>query len=339
MRLYEFDVDSGKTRELLTPEQVLKGAEEHLTPEEKARRERQRVSVGGFTTFHLSDDGALILVSLSGRLYVVERSSGAVRELATGKGVIVDPKFSPDGKSVAYVRDQDVYVYDLAAAKEHRVTTGGTEKLTHGLAEFVAQEEMNRFTGYWWSPDSKSIAYEEADASEVEVWHLSDPRHPENPPQAISYPRPGKANVTVRLGVVPVSGGETTWIDWDVKKYPYLAFVRWDKHGPLTLAVQTREQQELALLAADPKTGKTTTLLVERDSTWVNLPRDAPRWLPNGAGFLWISDRSGPQLELRDTKGALVRVLAAPSTGFESLIDVDPQTGQVVNAASTEPTH
>src|SRR5438067_5868083 len=91
LRLYEFDVATGKTRELLTPEMVLKGAEEHLTPEEKARRERQRVSVGGFTTFHLSPDGKNILLSLSGKLYVVVRATGAATELKTSTGTLVDP--------------------------------------------------------------------------------------------------------------------------------------------------------------------------------------------------------------------------------------------------------
>src|SRR5436305_7349765 len=110
LRLYEFDVATTKTRELLTPEQVLKGTEEQLTPEEKARRERQRVSVGGFTDFQLNDDGSLILVSLSGKLYVVRRENGQARELDTGAGIVLDPKFSPDGKSVAYVHDNDVYV-------------------------------------------------------------------------------------------------------------------------------------------------------------------------------------------------------------------------------------
>src|SRR5438067_8949288 len=94
LRLYEFDVATGKTRELLTPEALLKGAEEHLSPEEKARRERQRVSVGGFTDYQLSEDGRHILVPLSGRLYVIERRTGKVRELATGKGTLLDPKFS-----------------------------------------------------------------------------------------------------------------------------------------------------------------------------------------------------------------------------------------------------
>jgi dipeptidyl-peptidase 4 len=290
LRLYEFDVAGGKTRELLTPEQVLKGAEEKLSPEEKARRERMRVSVGGFTNFQLSEDGSLILVSLSGKLYVVPRNGGDIQELQTGPGTVLDPKFSLDGKSVAYVRDNDVYVYDLATRKEQRVTTGGTEQRSHGLAEFVAQEEMSRFSGYWWSPDARFIAYEEADATGVEVWYVSDPIHPEQPAQTSYYPRPGKANVKVKLGIIPVTGGDTVWVNWDAEHYPYLAAVRWDKHGPLTLLVQTRDQKEQQLLQVDPATGKTRRLLTEQDDAWLNLQQDGPRWLEDGKRFLWVHE-------------------------------------------------
>src|SRR6516162_9001127 len=108
--LFEFDVATGNTRELLTPAQLLKGAEEKLSPEEKAQRERMRVSVGGFTSFQLSDDGALILLTLSGKVYSVERATRAVKELPTGKGFLLDVKFSPDGKMISYVRGHDVYV-------------------------------------------------------------------------------------------------------------------------------------------------------------------------------------------------------------------------------------
>jgi dipeptidyl-peptidase-4 len=338
LRLYEFDVATGKTRELLTPEAVLKGAEEHLTPEEKARRERQRVSVGGFADFQVSDDSSLILVSLSGKLYVVKRENGAVRELATGEGTILDPKFSPDGKSVAYVRDNDVYVIGVDGGKEQRVTTGGSDKKTHGLAEFVAQEEMSRFTGYWWSPDAKHIAYEEADADGVEVWYVADPISPETPPNPTFYPRPGKANVKVRLGVVPVTGGDTVWLEWDAKKYPYLTDVRWDKKGGLTLAVQTRLQDELVLLRADPATGKTTPLVTEKDAAWVNIHHDTPRWLDDGS-FLWTGhDKLGERLEQRDATGELKRVLVPGDSGYMGLVDVDAKAGQVVFEASAEPT-
>ena len=103
-----------------------------------------------------------------------------VRELKTGRRHAARSEvLARTASCIAYVRDHDVYVYDLATDKEQRVTAGGTEKKTHGLAEFVAQEEMNRFSGYWWSPDSKYIAYEEADADGVETWYVADPSHPE----------------------------------------------------------------------------------------------------------------------------------------------------------------
>jgi dipeptidyl-peptidase-4 len=334
LRLYEFDVATGKTRELLTPEELLHSAEENLTPEEKARRERQRVSVGGFTDFQLSDDGSHILLSLSGKLYLVSRADRKVTELNAGPGAI-DPKFSPDGKAVSYVRDHDVTLYDLARGAERRVTTGGSEKKSHGLAEFIAQEEMHRFSGYWWSPDSRSLVYQESDAAGVEVWHVSDPMRPEQAPLPMPYPRPGKANVAVRLGIIPAEGGQTVWIDWDAKKYPYLARVHWGKTGPLTVLVQTREQEEIALLQVDPKTGKTTTLLTEHDAAWVDLPDDVPRWLPEGGGFLWTG---GQRLELRDAAGRFVRAVVPPEAGFQGLVDFDARAGQVVYRASADPT-
>jgi dipeptidyl-peptidase-4 len=338
LALYEFDTGIGKTRELLTPEDLLKSAEEHLTPEEKARRERQRVSVGGFTDFHLSEDGTHILLSLSGHLYLVRRSDRQVTELKTGPGVL-DPKFAPDGKSVSYVRDHDVFVCDLAKNEERRVTRGGTEKLSHGVAEFVAQEEMNRFTGYWWSPDAKSLVYQESDSSGVEIWHVCDPMRPEDAPQPMPYPRPGKANVAVRLGIMPAAGGETVWINWDAKKYPYLTRVNWSKAGPLTILVQTREQNEIALLQVDPKTGQTTTLLTETDRDWVDLPSEVPRWLPDVSGFLWIGEnKRGPRLELRDRTGQLERVIVPAADGFQELVDLDAKEGQVAYRASADPT-
>lgn len=339
MRLYEFDVATAKTRELLTPEQLLKGAEEKLTPEEKARRERMRVSVGGFSSYQLSGDGSLILLSLSGKLYLFRRADNDVRELNIPAGVL-DPQFAPDGKSVAYVRDHDVYVYDLAAGKERRITTGGTERISHGLAEFVAQEEMDRFSGYWWSPDSQFIVYEEADAGDVEIWYVADPAHPDRPAHTSFYPRPGKNNVKVRLGIVPVAGGETVWIDWDAKKYPYLARVNWGKHGPLTIQVQTREQKELVLLKVDPKTGKTSPLVTETDKDWVNLQSGVPHWLEDGKRFLWISERDGGlQLELREAEtGKLLHVLVSPKEGFQGLVDVNEKAGEIVYRACADPT-
>ena len=324
--LYEFDVAGGQTRRLLAPEDALRGAVEKLSPEEKARRERQRISVGGFTAFSISKDSALVLLQLSGKLYVLHRADGGVRELATGAGTIVDPKFSPDSKSVAYVRDFDVYVFDLATGQERAVTTGGTETVSHGLAEFVAQEEMDRYTGYWWSPDSRSIAYQESDASKVEVWYPADPSQPGNPPPPVFYPRPGKENVAVRVGVAPVDDpSKTVWLDYDRAKYSYLGKVTWQEEGPLTLTVLSRDQRDLALLKADAETGKTGVLLAEHDDAWVNLTQDVPVWLSekDGGGFLWASEHAGwRNLERHAVDGRLDKVLTANENHFHTLAGV-----------------
>jgi dipeptidyl-peptidase-4 len=340
LELYEFDVQTGQTRLLLAPEDILKGTEEKLSPEEKALRERMRVSVGGFTEFQLSKDGQKILLSLSGKLYVVDRRSGAMRQLKTGSGSLVDPKFSPDGRKVAYVLDFDVYAYDLSMDRETRVTAGGSETVSHGLAEFVAREEMARFSGYWWSPDSQSIVYQESDVRDVEVWYVADPAKPGEVPYPSHFPRPGKANATVRLGIIPLSGGETRWLEWDHERFPYLTTVRWEEHGPLTFAVQTREQRDLLLLRANPATAKTTPLLREHDDCWVDLRQDVPRWLAGDRGFLWAREQTNSnwQLEWRRSDGQLDRVLVPPSLGFRSLVHLDAESGEMLFTARPDPT-
>src|SRR5262249_44435474 len=143
--------------------------------------------------------------------------------------------------------------------------------LTHGEAEFVAQEEMDRPDGFWWSPDSQSIAYEEADLSGVEVHYVADPLHPNTPPVAFRYPRAGTANAKVRLGVIGIGGGKTVWIPWDTKAYEYLVRVTW-RDGPLTLVVQNRTQTEEQILSVDEHTGTTRMLLTERDREFLELP-------------------------------------------------------------------
>ncbi|MCP3139959.1 S9 family peptidase [Pyxidicoccus xibeiensis] len=336
--LFAFDVATGQTREVLTPEALLKGAEEQLSPEEKARRERIRQRAAGFTFFSLSRDGQKLELALSGRLYVVERASGKVTELKTGPGVI-DPHFSPDGRQVAYVRDNDVYRVDLATNTEHRVTRGGTPAKTHGLAEFLAQEEMGRYSGFWWSPDARRIAYTEADTSEVEKLTIVDVMRPEAGAQTFPYPRAGKANAKVRLGLIPVTGGKTTWVDWDAGKYPYLAAVTWPEKGPLTLLVQNRLQTEEQVLAVDVQTGKTRVLHTERDEAWVELSPPFPEWLPDGTGFLWYTERNGaPEVELRNADGSLARSLVKPDAGFRALVRYLPAEDTLYFLGGPNPT-
>lgn len=322
--LFELDLASGQTKEWLTPEKLLNGAAEQLSVEEKARRERQRVSARGFTSFQVSDDGARVLVALSGRLYVVERQDGRVTQLKTGEGACLDPKFSPDGGKVTYVRDFDVHAVDLAKNAEKRVTKRGTAERPHGLAEFVAQEEMGRFSGYWLSPDGKAVAYQQTDHSGVEQFSIADPMHPEVAPERFFYPRPGKANAKVSLFVQALVGGKPTRVTWDDQAFPYLATVVW-KDGPLTLVVENREQTKLQVLAADEKTGKTKLLHAEEDAAWVDLDQKVPLWW-EGRGFFWVTERNGaPEVELRKPDGAWEASWVKPDAGYMSLAGFDPE--------------
>ena len=340
LRLYEYTVATGRERELITPARILGGAEEKLSPEERAHRERARVTLRGFTKFDLSADGRRVLVELSGRLYVVGRVEGTVAALP-GQDWI-DPRFSPDGAAVAAVAGGELHVIDLASGGDRTLTSGATETLSHGTAEFAAQEEMGRFEGYWWSPDSQWLAYQETDAAAVEPRYIADPLHPEVPPQKYLYPRAGSANARVRLGVIARTGGATQWIDWDADHFPYLTRVVWKEPGaPLTLLVQDRAQQEQRLLAANPRTGTTRELLRETDAAWLNLDMGAelPRWLTGGRQFLWTTESRGDwQVELRDDRGALVRELTPPGFGYRGLVGADTAGGFVYVRASADPT-
>ncbi len=340
LRLYEFDIATGRERELITPAQILGGKVEVLTAEEKARRERARVTAKGFTRFDLSKDASRLLVTLSGQLYVVNRADLKVTALP-GRNWI-DPRFSPDGTAVAAVSGGELHVIELATNTDHALTTGATETLSHGVAEFVAQEEMDRREGYWWSPDSQSLAYQETDESGVEARYIADPLHPEVPPQKFLYPHAGSANAKVRLGVIARAGGPTRWINWDAAQFPYLTRVIWKEAGaPLSILVETRLQQEQRLLAPDPATGATRELLRETDNTWINLDRATvfPRWLKGGKQFLWSTESRGDwQLELRDASGALVRELTPLSFGYRSLAGVNEHAGLVYVHASSLPT-
>jgi dipeptidyl-peptidase-4 len=331
LRLYEFTIADASLREILTPEKLLQGAEEKLTAEERSRRERERQSFKGFTSFQLSKDGTKLLVALSSKLYAVARADGGVAELP-GKSWI-DPHFSPDGGMVAAVSGGELHVIDLETKADLAMTSGASETVQHGTAEFVAQEEMDRYEGFWWSPDSKWIAYQETDNSGVEARFIADPLHPETPPAKNFYPRPGTQNAKVRLGIISAGGGETRWVEWDREKYPYLTRVVWkEAAAPLCILVQNRVQQEELLLAVDPKTGATRQLLRETDSAWLNLDqKPMPVWLKDGREFLWTTERNGAwQVELHSADGALVRAVTPTDFQLEELIDLNDSDRSIV---------
>jgi dipeptidyl-peptidase-4 len=338
LRLYEFTIADAKLREIFTPEKLLQGAEEKLTAEERSRRERERQSLRGFTSFQLSKDGSKLLIALSSKLYVITRADSRVTELP-GRSWI-DPHFSPDGRSVAAVNGGDLHVIDFETQVDLALTSGATETIQHGVAEFVAQEEMNRHEGFWWSPDSQWIAYQETDNSGVESRFIADPLHPESPPAKNFYPRAGTTNAKVRLGIVAQKGGATRWVEWDREKYPYLTRVVWkEAAAPLCLLVQNRAQQEELLLAVDPTSGATRELLREKDAAWLNLdPKPMPVWLMDGRAFLWTTERNGAwQVELHSAEGALVRAITPADFHLDAFIDLNETDRSVLVAGGPDP--
>jgi dipeptidyl-peptidase 4 len=348
--LYVFDVATGQTRELLSAETLLRGAAQQLSAAERAQLERRRVSGRGFVHYALSDDGKNLITVLSERLYLVDVAGllvGApaektVRVLApTG---VLDPTLSRDGTLLSFIKDWDLHVLDLGSGRERQLTQGGSERLTHGLAEFVAQEEMDRFVGTWWSPDGKQLAYEEADTRGVETFTLGDPAHPERPFQQLAYPRPGKANAKVRLGLVSAAGGKTIWVQWDAERYPYLTEVQWPDQGALTIYVMDRPQHHAVLLAVDPKTGHTSQLLEEEDPAWLNLHfvggrrgEAMPLWLPDGSAFFWVTERNGaPEAVLHAADGRRLGTWVGPDQHLVELASFDGSERALYYLASPE---
>ncbi len=336
--LYQLDATSGQVTPIATAARLLAGGDEHLSDADKARRERTRTATKGIVDVRLSDDGTRILVPLGERLFAIERLTGSVATVAVD-GYPYDPHLAPSGERFAYVVDGDLYVASLAAqAPPLRITHREQPSVEYGVAEFVAQEELKRTRGFWWSPDSTQLVYQRTDNGPVDQLYVANPLHPEQAPVGFRYPRAGRANATVTLHVATLGRGAIE-LHWDRARYPYVADVQWPAHGPLTLVVMDRDQHEVAVLAANPADGTTTTLVAERDDAWFDILDGAPQWLADGSGFLWGSERSGAwQLELRDARGALVRTLTDGALGLRAVAGVDTRRGVAWVTASADPT-
>ncbi|MCA9689570.1 MAG: DPP IV N-terminal domain-containing protein, partial [Myxococcales bacterium] len=254
--------------------------EDNLSREEKLRRERQRVRGLGVTTYAWAKEQPRLLVPQSSSVYVQDGAGGTARELLKGdEHPILDPQLSRDGAWVAYVHDDELHV--IAAdgkSKPRQLTEGarGTGK-THGLAEYIAQEEMHRSHGFWWSWDASMLAFTEVDETHIPVYrivHQGKDETGDGAQEDHRYPFAGRDNAKVRLGVVKRTGGEPVWMDLtgdDSFDFEYLARVHWMPDGRLLAQLEDRAQQVLRLVSFDPKTGASRVLLHERSDTWINL--------------------------------------------------------------------
>ncbi len=330
--LWEYNVNDRVTRLLLDSKKLVLG-EEHLTDAEKARRERTRTAGRhGFVDYSWSPDGKKLLFPLNDKLYIYDltaKSSAALRELPTG-GAVIDSKVSPKGRYVSYVRDQNLFTIDLSTGKSMQLTHDGNGTIHNGEAEFIAQEELERFTGYWWAPDDSAIAYERYDESHVDLVKRFEIYADRSDVIEQRYPAAGKANVEVKLGIVAPAGGDTKWIDLGVNNDIYLARAEWLPDAQrLSYQILQRNQKRLVLNVVDKTSLASKTLITETSDTWVNLNDDL-RFLTNQRAFVWGSERSGfHHLYLYSLDGTLQHAISSGDWEIQDLLSVDEKNGLV----------
>jgi dipeptidyl-peptidase-4 len=250
-----------------------------------------------------------------------------VRQLTHGEGFATDPKLSPKGAFASFVRDRDLWTIDLADGKTTRLTNDGSETIASGVAEFVADEEMDRHTGYWWAPDDSAIAFTRTDESKVPVQKRFEIYADRTDVVEQRYPQAGDPNALIQLGVVAPKGGAVRWLDLGANPDIYLARVDWSADSrQVAFQVESRDQRRLDLIAADLASGKQRTLVSERSDTFVNL-NDQLKFLANG-DFIWGSERSGfDHLYLYGRDGKLKRQLTRGDWMVEDLQEVDEAKG------------
>nr|WP_314528682.1 S9 family peptidase [uncultured Brevundimonas sp.] len=305
-----------------------------LSEAEKARRERMRISARGVVEYSWDQQGRYILAPLEGDIFLANRADGKVRRLTETPADEIDAKVSPKGSYVSYVRDQNLIVYDLASGKETPITDDGAGLISWATAEFIAQEEMDRDTGYWWSPDERYIALTRVDESPVDIVPRFEITGGGATMVEQRYPRAGRPNAVVELYVRDLQSGARVKVDLGADTDIYLARVNWSGDGKtLYVQRQSRDQKTLDLLSVDPTTGASRVILSQRASAWVDLNDDF-RVLSDGR-FIWSNEDSGwRHLYLYDRNGRRLRAITRGDYPVKHLDGVNEQTGDVYFTAS-----
>ncbi len=307
-----------------------------LSEAEKSRRERMRVSARGVVAYDWSDDSKSILVPLDGDVYMVDRETRAIKRVTETDDDEVDARLSPTGDAISYVRDQTLYLQDLKTGVESQVSPKGGDTTTYGTAEFIAEEELGRSSGYWWSPSGQQIAYQKTDESGVKIADRVDIGSDGVNVVSQRYPFAGTANAVVDLYIATLGKDMPVHVDLGSNPDVYLGRVNWSQDGK-TLYVQrlSRDQHTLDLLRVDPETGASTILLTEKSPTWVLLTNDFH--LLGDGGFIWSSERDGNNhLYLYDADGHLVRQITHGDWPVDHLSDVNEKTGMLWFEASKD---
>ncbi|UXI68433.1 S9 family peptidase [Tahibacter amnicola] len=343
MDLWEYNLADNTTR-LLVDSRAVQPQEEELSDAEKATRERMRIaSLKGIVSYRWSPDGRQLLFPLGGQLYLYDlgaKADQAVRSLTPKDAEVMDPQVAPSGRYVSYVSKQNLWVVDVKSGENRALTTDGKDSVHNGEAEFVAQEEMERFTGYWWSPTGDWIAFERYDEIDVPIVQRFEINADRTNITEQRYPTTGKANVRVKLGLIrPDAPANTapTWIDLGPEEDIYLTRVNWTPDGKsVTFQRQSRDQKTLDLVRVDVQTLKQQVLLTETSKTWINLHDDL-KFLKDDAGFIWASERSGQKhLYLYGMDGKEKVPLTRGDWHVDRVLAVDEAQGRVYFAGNKD---
>jgi dipeptidyl-peptidase-4 len=345
-QLYAHDPNSGERKLMFAP-QGGGATEQNLSLEEKLRRERARERGLGVTSYQWAKEANRVLVPVRGDLWVQDGLHGTPRLVAKAEGgPCIDPQITRDGSWIAYVHDDELYV---VSAEENgpaprQLTHGarGTGR-SHGLAEYAAQEEMDRSHGFWWSHDGSMIAYETVDETAIPIWRIVHLGDAEPSWEDHRYPFAGAANAKVELSVIPREGGTPVAMKlaMDGESEIYLARVHWTPAGELMAELENRAQTRLQLVRFDLRSGEPTVVLEERSDVWINLhhmfePLEHGEGELQGA-FVWGSERSGfRHLYLLARDGRVIRPLTQGEWIVDSLVAIDEPRQLVYFTASKD---
>ncbi len=279
-----------------------------------------------------------------GDYWVLDQASGSLKKLGGSEAkpsTLMFAKFAPDGGRVAYVRENNLYVEELATGKITGLTTDGSRTLINGTFDWVYEEElMNYYADGWrWSPDGNSIAFWQLNADSVKNFYLvnnTDSVYSRVIP--IQYPKVGETNSAARVGVVSSAGGPTRWleIDGDPRNH-YIARMDWAaSSSEVVLQRLNRLQNRNEVILGDARTGQVRTVMVEQDSTWVDLVDDFV-WLDGGKGFTWVSDRDGwNHVYVVSRDGKQTRLVTKGDYDVLEIKGIDPKGGWLYYIASPE---
>ena len=332
--LWAFDRQTGKWSMLVDSQKL--GSGQALSEAEKMQRERKgTVSLKGIVTYDWSANGKSILVPLDGTLYLAG-VDGTVRQArGIGKGETLNAALSEKGKYLSFVRGNRLWVGPVGGTA--RAVTPAQGGLVHwGDPEFIAQEELHRYTGYWWSPNDTRIAVERFEEAPVDVLTRAAIGAAGTTTYQQRYPAAGRPNANVSLFVVDPTGGHKVQVDLGPNRDIYLARVDWAPDGKrLYVQRENRPQTELDLLSVDPATGKSKVLLSEKAAPrhWINLSDDY-KFLDDGS-LIWWSERDGFSHLYRLANGKWTQLTSGPWV-VKGLAGVDQRSHRLFFTATKD---